>query len=92
MLSFDYKTRLNLDELNQKIDNIKNFENNEFSLDNIINKKIEDWIKTKIEFSDFELNDFLKQLLNKEMIIENYISFNELIPKTILQCNKKYYL
>ena len=45
-----------------------------------------------MEFSDFELNDFLKQLLNKKMIIENYISFNELIPKTILQCNKKYYL
>ena len=42
MLTFDYKTRLNLDELNQKINNIKNFENNEFSLDNIINKKIEE--------------------------------------------------
>ena len=40
MLSFDYKTRLNLDELNEKIDNIKNFENNQFSLDNIINKNI----------------------------------------------------
>ena len=42
MLNFDYKKRLNLDELNQKIDDIKNFKNNEFSLDNIINKKIED--------------------------------------------------
>ena len=48
MLSFDYKTRLNLDELNEKINDIKNFENNEFSLDNIINKKIEEWSKTKI--------------------------------------------
>ena len=92
MLNFDNKNRITLNELNEKINNIKYFENNEFSLDNIINKKIEDWIKTKIEFSDFELNDFLKQLLNKEMIIEHYISFNELIPKTILQCNKKYYL
>ena len=32
----------------KKITNINNFENNEFSLDNIINKKIEDWIKSKI--------------------------------------------
>ena len=39
MLNFDYKKRLNLDELNQKINDIKNFENNEFSLDNDINKK-----------------------------------------------------
>ena len=42
MLSFDYKTRLNLDELNEKINNIKNFENNQFSLDNDINKKSKD--------------------------------------------------
>ena len=42
MLNFDYKKRLDLEELNQKIININNFENNEFSLDNIINKKIED--------------------------------------------------
>ena len=42
MLSFDYKTRLDLNELNEKIDNIKNFENNEFSLDNDINKKSKD--------------------------------------------------
>ena len=62
MLNFDYKERLNLVELKEKIDNIKNFEDNVFSLDNIINKKIEEWIKNKIEFSDFELNDFLKQL------------------------------
>ena len=40
MLNFDCKIRLNLAELNQKIDNIKNFKNNEFSLDNDINKKI----------------------------------------------------
>ena len=92
MLSFDYKERLNLDELNEKINNIKNFENNEFSLDNIINKKIKEWSKTKIQYSDFELNDFLKQVCNKEMIIENYISFNELIPKSIIYFNKKYYL
>ena len=92
MLNFDYKKRLDLKELNEKITNINNFENNEFSLDNIINKKIEEWIKSKIEFSDFELNDFLKQLVNKEMIIKNYISFNELIPKTIIYFNKKYYL
>ena len=42
MLNFDYKKRLNLDELNQKINDIKNFKNNEFSLDNDINKKIEE--------------------------------------------------
>ena len=42
MLSFDYKTRLNLVELNEKIDNIKDFENNQFSLDNDINKKSKD--------------------------------------------------
>ena len=92
MLNFDYKKRLNLEELNEKIANRNNFKNNEFSLDNIINKKIEEWIKSKIEFSDFELNDFLKQLCNKQMIIENHISFNELIPKTIIYFNKKYYL
>ena len=65
MLSFDYKIRLNLVELNEKINNINNFENNEFSLDNIINKKNQELIKTNIEFSEFELNDFLKQLSNK---------------------------
>ena len=42
MLNFDCKKRLNLVELKEKIDSIKNFENNEFSLDNIINKKIEE--------------------------------------------------
>ena len=42
MLNFDYKKRLDLEELNQKITLINNFKNNEFSLDNIINKKIED--------------------------------------------------
>ena len=42
MINFDYKERLNLEELNEKITNINNFENNEFSLDNIINKKIKD--------------------------------------------------
>ena len=38
MLNFDYKKRLNLEELNEKITNVNKFENNEFSLDNIINK------------------------------------------------------
>ena len=42
MLNFDYKKRLDLKELSEKITNINNFENNEFSLDNIINKKIEE--------------------------------------------------
>ena len=42
MLNFDYKKRLNLEELNEKISNVNKFENNEFSLDNIINKKIEE--------------------------------------------------
>ncbi len=42
MLNFDYKKRLNLIELNEKINDIKNFKNNEFSLDNDINKKIEE--------------------------------------------------
>ena len=44
MLSFDYKERLNLDELNEKINNINNFEDNEFSLDN----KIKEGIKNKV--------------------------------------------
>ena len=48
MLNFDYKKRLDLNELNEKITNINNFENNEFSLDNIINKKIEEGIKDKV--------------------------------------------
>ena len=38
MLNFDYKKRLDLKELNEKITNVNNFENNQFSLDNIINK------------------------------------------------------
>ena len=42
MLNFDCKKRLDLDELNEKINNINNFENNEFSLDNSINKKIKE--------------------------------------------------
>ena len=42
MLNFNYKERLNLDELNEKINNIENFECNEFSLDNNINKKIKE--------------------------------------------------
>ena len=42
MLNFDYKKRLDLKELNEKITNVNNFENNQFSLDNIINKKIEE--------------------------------------------------
>ena len=92
MLNFDYKKRLDINELNEKIANVNKFENNKFSLDNIINKKIEEWIKSKIEFSDFELNDFLKQLSNKKIIIEKYISINEIIPKNILYFNKKYYL
>ena len=40
MLNFDYKKRLDLKELNEKIANVNKFENNKFSLDNIINKKI----------------------------------------------------
>ena len=48
MLKFDYKERLDLSELNEKISNVNKFENNEFSLDNIINKKIEEWIKSKV--------------------------------------------
>ena len=62
MLIFDNKNRITLNELNEKLikKNIEYFENNEFSLDNIINKKIEEWSKTKIQYSDFELNDFLK--------------------------------
>ena len=42
MLNFDCKKRLDLVELNEKINNIKNFEYNEFSLDNNINKKIKE--------------------------------------------------
>ena len=38
------------------------------------------------------MNDLLKQLLDKEMIIENHISLNELIPKNILYLNEIYYL
>ena len=42
MLNFDYKKRLDLKELNEKIANVNKFENNEFNLDNIINKNIKD--------------------------------------------------
>ncbi len=42
MLNFDCKKRLELVELNEKINNIENFECNEFSLDNNINKKIKE--------------------------------------------------
>ena len=42
MLNFDYKERINLDELNEKINNVNNFEHNQFSLDNDINKKIKE--------------------------------------------------
>ena len=45
MLNFDYKKRLDLVELNKKINDIKNFENNEFSLDNDINKKTKNLIE-----------------------------------------------
>ena len=41
MLNFNYKKRLNLDELLQKIDDINNFENNEDNLEYIINEKLE---------------------------------------------------
>ena len=37
MLNFNPKERLNIDDLNEKIINIKDFENNEYSLENIIN-------------------------------------------------------
>ena len=49
-------------------------------------------IKNKEEFSCFEINDFLKQLTSKEMIIENYLSINEIVPVNILRINKKYHL
>ena len=41
MLIFDNKNRITLNELNEKLikKNIEYFENNEFSLDNNINKK-----------------------------------------------------
>ena len=42
MINFDYKKRLDLKELNEKIANVNKFENNEFNLDNIINKNIKD--------------------------------------------------
>ena len=41
---------------------------------------------------DFEINDFLKQLFDKQIIIEKHISINELIPQNILYFNQKYYL
>ena len=38
MLNFDYKKRLNLDELNEKIKDINNTENdNKYTLENILN-------------------------------------------------------
>ena len=58
----------------------------------MINNKIENYVKTKEEFSSFEINDFLKQLVNKQAIINNYISINEIIPKNILYFNQKYYI
>ena len=56
----------------------------------MINKQIEKNIRNKEIFSDFEINDFLKQLSNKQMLIENYLSLNEIIPKNILYFDKKY--
>ena len=58
----------------------------------MIDKQIEKNIKNKEIFSDFEINDFLKQLSNKKMFIEKYLSLNEIIPKNILYFNKKYYI
>ena len=40
MLNFNPKERLNIYDLNKKIINIKHFENNEYTLENIINQKI----------------------------------------------------
>ena len=40
MLNFNPKKRLNIYDLNEKIINIKDFENNEYTLENIINQKI----------------------------------------------------
>ena len=37
MLNFNFKKRLNLDELLEIIDDIDNFENNEYNLEYIIN-------------------------------------------------------
>ena len=37
MLNFKPEKRLDLEELNEKITNINNFENNEYSLENMIN-------------------------------------------------------
>ena len=58
----------------------------------MINDRIENYVKTKEEFSSFETNDFLKQLVNKQAIVNNYISINEIIPKNILYFNQKYYI
>ena len=88
MLNFDYKKRLNLNELSKKIDDTKKYKNDEYSLQYMINEKIKD----KEQFSSFEINDFLKQISAKKMIIQNYISINEIIPANILYFNKKYYL
>ena len=41
MLNFNSEKRLNIDELNEKMKNINNFQNNEYNLENMINKKIE---------------------------------------------------
>ena len=46
----------------------------------MINQKI----KKKEEFSYFEINNFLKQLTNNKMIIEYYLSIDEIIPANIL--------
>ena len=46
--------------------------------------------KNEEQFSNFEMNDFLKQLSNKKVFIENYLSLNEIIPKNILYFDKKY--
>ena len=40
MLNFNLEKRLNIDELNEKIINIEDFKNNEYSLENTINQKI----------------------------------------------------
>ena len=64
ILKFDKKKRIELDELKEKVKNMNKFDNYRYSLES----KIDYNIKNKVEFSDFDVNNLLKQIIKKNMI------------------------
>ena len=62
MLNFDYKKRLNLEELNEKITNINNLENNEFSLNRIELTKNTKGYGWSIKVEDKDMESVIKRI------------------------------